>query len=70
MGRIAGVYDPGHDWLKVIRVEAANDGEALALAQPEAEKMRWRILNSKEIPIGQFHFLCSNGYGTKSNPHW
>jgi hypothetical protein len=70
MTRVAGVYDPGYDWLKVIRVEADSEGEALSLAQGEASKMGWSIIDSKEIPTGQFRFLCSKGQGSKPNPHW
>ena len=70
MARVAGVFDPGYDWLKVIRVDASSEGEAQSLAQGEASRMGWSIINSKEIPIGQFTFLCSNGRGSKPNPHW
>ncbi|MEI6705496.1 MAG: hypothetical protein WCL71_18485 [Deltaproteobacteria bacterium] len=71
MGRVAGVYDPGYDWLKVIRVEADSEGEAQSLAEDEASKTGWRIMKSMQIPIGNFHFLCGKGHETKqSTAHW
>jgi len=70
MGRVAGVSDPGYDWLKVIRVEADSEGEAQSLAQDEASKAGWRIMKSMQIPIGKFHFLCGKGNETKANPNW
>lgn len=68
MSRVAAVNDPGHEYQKYIRVEADSVATARSLADAEASRHGWRIVETKESPMGNHHFLCTTPSTTKRYP--